>query len=53
MNLRVTEDYIIGFKRAYLAFRHQIVYDPVERKQKPLNPYAEEVDTENLKFAGK
>ncbi|CAF1429768.1 unnamed protein product [Adineta ricciae] len=52
MNLRVTDDYITGFKRAHLAFLHQIVYDPVQRKQIPLNPLPDDVDHSQLKFAG-
>jgi exonuclease-1 len=52
LNLRVTDDYIIGFKRAQLAFLHQIVYDPLQRKQVPLNPIPDDVDQDQLKFAG-
>jgi len=52
LNLRVTDDYIIGFKRAHLAFLHQIVYDPIQRKQVPLNPLPDDVDHELLKFSG-
>ena len=46
------EEYIIGFKRAHLAFLHQIVYDPIQRKQVPLNPLSDDVDHEHLKFSG-
>ena len=52
MNLRVTDDYIKGFKRAHLTFLHQVVYDPIERKQVPLNPYSDDIDPEHLKYAG-
>ncbi|CAF2144354.1 unnamed protein product [Rotaria magnacalcarata] len=52
LNLRVTDDYITGFKRAHLAFLHQIVYDPIQRIQMPLNPLPDDVDREHLKYAG-
>jgi exonuclease 1 len=52
LNLRVTDDYIQGFKRAQLAFLHQIVYDPLQRRQVPLNPYPDDVNHEEMKFAG-
>jgi exonuclease-1 len=48
----VTDNYITGFKRAHLAFLHQIVYDPIQRKQIPLNPLPDDVDHDLLKFAG-
>ncbi|CAF4060796.1 unnamed protein product [Rotaria sp. Silwood2] len=52
LNLRITDDYIKGFKRAHLAFLHQIVYDPLQRKQVPLNPLSDDVAYDQLKFAG-
>ncbi|CAL2037641.1 unnamed protein product [Caenorhabditis brenneri] len=35
----VTEDFIRNFERAENTFKHQIVFDPRERCQKPLTPY--------------
>ncbi|CAF0788729.1 unnamed protein product [Rotaria sordida] len=52
LNLRVTDEYITGFKRAHLAFLYQIVYDPIQRKQVPLNPLPDDVDHDQLKFSG-
>ncbi|CAF3685500.1 unnamed protein product [Adineta steineri] len=52
LNLRVTDDYIIGFKRAHLAFLHQTVYDPLQRKQIHLNPLPDDIDHDQLKFSG-
>ncbi|UJR28468.1 hypothetical protein I4U23_009707 [Adineta vaga] len=52
LSLRVTDDYIVGFKRAHLAFLHQIVYDPIQRKQMPLNPLPDDIDHNQLKFSG-
>jgi exonuclease-1 len=52
LNLRITDEYITGFKRAHLAFLHQIVYDPIQRKQVPLNPLSDDVDYDLLKFSG-
>ena len=40
------------FRTANLTFLYQIVYDPFERKMKPLNPYADDVDGIDLSFAG-
>ena len=37
---------------ANLTFLYQIVYDPEERKMKPLNPYAEDAEGIDLSFAG-
>ena len=37
---------------ANLTFLYQIVYDPLERKMKPLNPYGKDVEGLDLSFAG-
>ena len=37
---------------ANLTFLYQIVYDPRERKMKPLNPYESDVQSTDLSFAG-
>lgn len=45
----VTEEFIKNFERAENTFKHQIVFDPRERCQKPLTPYpsgAEIIDLE-------
>ncbi|UMM25641.1 hypothetical protein L5515_005377 [Caenorhabditis briggsae] len=43
----VNEEFIRGFERAENTFKHQIVFDPRERCQKPLTPYpAMDIDDE-------
>ncbi|KAM4694106.1 exonuclease 1 [Discoglossus pictus] len=51
MNITVPEGYIEGFIRANNTFLYQFVFDPVERKLVPLNPY-EDVDPTELNYAG-
>ncbi|KAK5639537.1 hypothetical protein RI129_012029 [Pyrocoelia pectoralis] len=51
--LVVTEQYIENFKLADATIKHQIVYDPIKRKQVPLNdPKDCDTSTEYLKNAG-
>ncbi|CAK6973679.1 exonuclease 1 [Scomber scombrus] len=52
MNLVVPEQYIEGFVRANNTFLYQLVFDPVNRKVVPLNPYLEHVDPSTLSYAG-
>uniref|UniRef100_H2L8Q1 Exonuclease 1 n=1 Tax=Oryzias latipes TaxID=8090 RepID=H2L8Q1_ORYLA len=52
MNLVVPEEYVEGFIRANNTFLHQLVFDPVQRKVIPLNPYPEHTDPASLSYAG-
>ncbi|XP_024153220.1 exonuclease 1 [Oryzias melastigma] len=52
MNLVVPEEYVEGFVRANNTFLHQLVFDPVQRKVVPLNPYPEHTDPASLSYAG-
>ncbi|KAM9365246.1 exonuclease 1 [Pholidichthys leucotaenia] len=52
MNLLVPEDYIQGFIRANNTFLYQLVFDPVQRKVVPLNPYPDHLDPATLTYAG-
>ncbi|NP_001083827.1 exonuclease 1 [Xenopus laevis] len=51
-NITVPEGYIEGFLRANNTFLYQLVFDPVERKLIPLNPYGNDVNPEELNYAG-
>ncbi|XP_069464243.1 exonuclease 1 [Ambystoma mexicanum] len=53
MNITVPDDYIAGFIRANNTFLYQLVFDPLNRKLVPLNPYAEDIDPEILDYAGR
>lgn len=54
--LVVTPDYIKGFIRANTTFLHQLVFDPITRKEIPLTPYSRETkcasDNGDLSFCG-
>ncbi|XP_004463383.1 exonuclease 1 [Dasypus novemcinctus] len=52
MNITVPEDYIKGFIRANNTFLYQLVFDPIQRKLIPLNPYEDDIDPETLSYAG-
>ncbi|XP_078505523.1 exonuclease 1 isoform X2 [Lissotriton helveticus] len=52
MNITVPDDYITGFIRANNTFLYQLVFDPINRKLVPLNPYADGIDPEILTYAG-
>ncbi|XP_069090380.1 exonuclease 1 [Pleurodeles waltl] len=52
MNITVPDDYITGFIRANNTFLYQLVFDPLNRKLVPLNPYADGIDPEILSYAG-
>ncbi|CAF0884903.1 unnamed protein product [Rotaria sordida] len=43
--------YILKQLPQNLAFLHQIVYDPIQRKQVLLNPISDDVDYDQLRFA--
>ncbi|GFS11584.1 exonuclease 1 [Elysia marginata] len=53
MNLAVTDEYVEKFICADNTFLYQLVFDPLQRKMIPLNPYAPEVDTSQLDYAGR
>ncbi|NXG49651.1 EXO1 Exonuclease, partial [Psilopogon haemacephalus] len=53
MNITVPEEYIQGFTRANNTFLYQLVFDPVNRKLVPLNPYGDDIDPEMLVYAGR
>ena len=51
--ISVTEEYIRGFVQANLTFLYQIVYDPMERKMRPLTEYEGAIENStDLSFAG-
>ncbi|XP_054653705.1 exonuclease 1 isoform X2 [Dunckerocampus dactyliophorus] len=52
MSLMVPEEYIEGFVRANHTFLYQLVFDPVNRKVVPLNPYPDDVNPATLSYAG-
>lgn len=51
--LKVDKEYIEGFLRAENTFKYQIVFCPFERKLVPLNPYDDNVNPQDLDYAGK
>ncbi|NXD69932.1 EXO1 Exonuclease, partial [Eolophus roseicapillus] len=51
MNITVPEEYIQGFTRFFFSFLYQLVFDPVNRKLVPLNPYEDDIDPETLIYA--
>uniref|UniRef100_H3BBZ0 Exonuclease 1 n=1 Tax=Latimeria chalumnae TaxID=7897 RepID=H3BBZ0_LATCH len=51
-NINVPDEYIEGFIRANNTFLYQLVFDPLQRKLVPLNPYAEDIDSKSLDYAG-
>lgn len=51
-NLVVPEDYVDRFFRADNTFLYQLVFDPLQRKLLPLNPYPEDLDPKELHYAG-
>ena len=51
-NLIVSNEYIENFKKADNTFKYQIVFDPRARKQVPLNPYDENLSSEDFPYAG-
>jgi len=51
-NLQVPVDYVDGFFRAENSFLYQLVFDPIQRKLVPLNPYPDDIDPRDLYYAG-
>lgn len=50
---KVTEEYIEGFLDAESTFKHHIVYDPVNHKLRPLEPYPKGKSASDFPKAGK
>ncbi|KAM6956611.1 exonuclease 1 [Aplochiton taeniatus] len=53
MNVVVPEEYVDGFVQANNTFLYQLVFDPIQRKVVPLNPYPEHLDPATLCYAGR
>ncbi|XP_077470169.1 exonuclease 1 [Stigmatopora argus] len=52
MDLIVPQEYIEGFVKANQTFLYQLVFDPVNRKLVPLNPYENDINPASLSYAG-
>ncbi|KAJ8418300.1 hypothetical protein AAFF_G00140090 [Aldrovandia affinis] len=52
MNVTVSDEYVEGFVKANNTFLYQLVFDPINRKVVPLNPYLDDVDPSSLSYAG-
>lgn len=52
MSLAVPDEYIDGFIRANNTFLYQLVYDPLQRRLRPLNSYEEGLNAQQLPYAG-
>ncbi|KAG9344612.1 hypothetical protein JZ751_011284 [Albula glossodonta] len=52
MNVNVSDEYIEGFIKANNTFLYQLVFDPINRKVVPLNPYPDNIDLSSLSYAG-
>ncbi|XP_056465295.1 exonuclease 1 [Gadus chalcogrammus] len=52
MSVAVPEEYLQGFTKADNTFLYQLVFDPLQRKVVPLNPYPEHLDPSTLSYAG-
>lgn len=52
MSLAVPDEYIDGFIRANNTFLYQLVYDPLQRRLRPLNSYEEGLNAQHLPYAG-
>lgn len=50
---KVTKDYIEGFIAAETTFKHHIVWDPVNEKLKPIEPYSRGKSSSDYPLAGK
>ena len=48
----VTDDYVESFLRADRTFLYQLVFDPLSRKLVPLTPVPEDLQSEDLIYAG-
>ncbi|XP_062595547.1 exonuclease 1-like isoform X2 [Saccostrea cucullata] len=52
MSLPVPDEYIEGFIRANNTFLYQLVYDPIQRRIRPLNSYEEGLNAKQMHYAG-
>lgn len=52
MSLAVPDEYIDGLIRANNTFLYQLVYDPLQRRLRPLNSYEEGLNAQQLPYAG-
>lgn len=50
---RIDDSFVRGFINAENVFLHQVVFDPIDREQRPLNPYPCGEDATKYAFAGK
>lgn len=50
---KVTQEYIKGFIDAESTFKHHIVYDPVNKSLRPLEPYPKGFSSSDFPLAGK
>ncbi|KAL4237979.1 Rad2 nuclease [Mactra antiquata] len=51
-NITVPQEYIDGFVAADNTFLYQLVFDPLQRKLIPLNPYPDDINPDELSYAG-
>lgn len=51
-NITVPQEYIDGFIAANNTFLYQLVFDPLQRKLVPLNPYDSDVNPQEMTYAG-
>ncbi|XP_060571925.1 exonuclease 1-like [Ruditapes philippinarum] len=51
-SISVPQEYIDGFVAANNTFLYQFVYDPLQRRLVPLNPYPQDVNPDELSYAG-
>lgn len=51
-SLIVTKEYRDAFLKALVTFKHQLVFCPLTRQQKRLQPETSDVTEEQLKYAG-
>jgi len=52
LDIEVPEDYVQGFQQAENTFLYQLVFDPTTRKLLPLTPYPEDINVEDIPYAG-
>ncbi|XP_045606109.1 exonuclease 1 [Procambarus clarkii] len=52
-HLEVTKEYRDNFVKARNTFLYQLVFDPIDRILRPLNDYPDDLEPEDLPYAGK
>ncbi len=50
--VKITQEYVDDFIRADNTFKYQLVFCPLKRKLVPLTPYENDINIEDLKYAG-